>query len=239
MYRMDKKIFPLVLLAVISLCQASPVPLHALRVESNRLAPAIIPPGLKAFPTPPAADLDGEPPLETLSLSAGHLEIRSAGETAWQSPADWDVLQAAFTDLDHDGLLEVTLLVWRPFRPWPVDRWLPNGGRIEAFQDAQGYSCQLILIGWREGSYRELWAGSAMSKPVTSFLAADLDSDGRQELLTIESDYAAPRTAPGHVLKTWDWNGFGFSIVSQMGGTFINRLVPTLTNDGRILILVH
>ena len=72
------------------------------------------------------ANLDGKGVLETLSLTSGILTIFSGNVIAWQSPSEWQIVQAAIADLNHDGQPEVVLLLWRPFRTWPVDQWLPQ-----------------------------------------------------------------------------------------------------------------
>jgi hypothetical protein len=146
------------------------------------------------------------------------------------------VEQARITDLNRDGVPEVTLLVWRPFKPWPVDAWLPHGGRIESFQDAREMSCHIILVGWRQGIYRELWAGSAMSHPVKDFVAADLRGNGRQYLVALEGEYADPVSAPARRLKVWEWNGFGFAIVHELDGSF-HFIGTAQTSGGQTLIL--
>ncbi|HTX92095.1 MAG TPA: hypothetical protein VMC09_12855, partial [Anaerolineales bacterium] len=174
---------------------------------------------------------------ERLTLSGGQASLLSGGKIVWQSPSTWQVVQAGITDLDHDGAPEAALLVWRPFQPWPVDRWLPSGGRIDSYQDARGDSCQLILVGWVHGGYQEVWAGSAMAEPVKAFVAADLTGDGNQELVTLEGSYADSRSAPARALKIWEWNSFGFTVVSIIEGTF-DELALVRAGNGHILILV-
>jgi hypothetical protein len=167
-----------------------------------------------------AADLNGDGQLENLILENGETHIEQHGQAAWSSPAEWQVTQAQIGDLDRDGQPEVDLLVWRPFRPWPVDRFQPYGGRIDSFQDSQGRSCQVILIAWREGAYQERWAGSALAEPLLAFAAADLDGDGRQELVGLETSYNAPPSAAAAAISAWSWNGFGFSLLARQYGTF-------------------
>jgi hypothetical protein len=172
----------------------------------------------RAVPPPAAADLDGDGKAESLRLEAGQAQIDHDGRVAWRSPAEWRVAQALIGDLDRDGQPEVDLLVWRPFRPWPVDRFLPYGGRIDSFQDSQGYSCQIILITWRGEAFQERWAGSALAEPLRSFAAADLDRDGRQELVGLETRYNAPALASAQAISVWEWNGFGFSLLARRTG---------------------
>ena len=234
---MLRKFFPFLLLALGALLQASPAPLRALDLEPAGLVPAVLPAG--SMPVAPLmqADLNGDGKPESLALAGGRLSILSGDRAVWQSPPGWTVIQAAISDLDHDGKPEVTLLLWRPFRLWPVDQWLPYGGRIAGFHDAGGQSCHVILIGWTRGAYNELWAGSAMAEPVTAFALADLDGDTLQELVTLEGRYTEARSAPARTLKVWEWNGFGFTVVSYLDGLF-DKLALVQTGNGHILILV-
>jgi len=234
---MARKPLLLLVFIVASLVQISPSPLHALSLETAGLVSASLPNIINPILPGVQADFDGDGRTEEIFLDNGKAVIRSAGRFRWQSPATWQVIQAGITDLNRDHSPEVALLVWRPFRPWPVDKWLPQGGRIAAFQDKNGYSCQLILIGWVNGGYREVWAGSALAEPVRSFSAVDLNGDGWQELITLEGSYAAPRSAPADMLKAWEWNGFGFSIVSKMNGQF-DKMALVRSSHGQILILV-
>ena len=234
---MLRKSLPIILLSLAMLPQTSPAPLHALDLEPAGLVPVSIPTGTSPVTPFTQADLDGNGTPESLALTGGRLSILSSSGIVWQSPPAWQVVQAAISDLDRDGKLEVTLLLWRPFRPWPADQWLPNGGRIAGFHDAAGQSCHIILVGWREGGVRELWAGSAMADPITSFAVADLNGDNTQELVALESRYNDPRTAPARTLKVWKWNGFGFSVVSYVNGTF-SKLTLVQADNGHILVLV-
>lgn len=137
---------------------------------------------------------------------------------AWQSPADWDVREAFFSDLNRDGVLEATLLVWREFQSWPVDRFLPSGGRIDSFQDSNGRSCHVILIGMKDGGFKEVWAGSAMADPLHQIHAADLDEDGVEELAGLEYPYNGNDHRSS--LVVWEWNGFGFTLGDRKTGSY-------------------
>jgi len=156
----------------------------------------------------------------------------------WQNPSGWSVQQAQWTDLNHDGQSEVTLLVQRPFAPWPVDKILPSGGRIQAHQDAAGQSSHIILIGWKKDHWGELWAGSALARPVRSFEAADLDQDGDQELLVREGDYQDTDATSASTLAVWKWNGFGFDLITRMirPSAHFNLI---MSKDQKNLILVE
>jgi len=217
--------------------QTSPAPMRAFEMGPAGLSRVSLPPVLAAIPSAGAADLDGDGLPEALQLSRGRLEILSGGRSAWQSPPGWNVAQAQGTDLDQNGVSEATLLVWRPFQPWPVDQWLPYAGRIAGFHNDEGDSCHMILIGWNWAAYDEVWAGSAMAEPVRAFAAADLNEDGLQELVTLEGRYSDPALAPGRAIKVWEWNGFGFSVVYGMKGSF-HQMALARSSTGHVLILV-
>ena len=238
-----KSIFLILLILGVS-SQVSPASVRAWRLDSDALIPGeMMPPG-RALVPPTEADFEGNGQIEKLTVTDGQAAILSASGVVWTSPAGWMVQQAAVTDLDHDGRPEATLLVWRPFKPWPVDQWLPFGGRIADFHDAQGLSCHLILIGRRGDRYAEVWAGSALAEPVHAFAAADLNGDGRQELVTLDGRYSDGGLHPGNPqgvppareLKVWEWNGFGFSVVSSITGSFGGMAIVQAAN-GRFLIL--
>lgn len=225
------------LVSFLALLLASPIPLQPVTLTDQGLRAAIPIPSTPITP-PPSADLnqDGQP--EYLVLVDGSLAIISGAETVWQNPPAWQVTQAAFTDLNRDGVSEVTLLVWREFAAWPVDQWLPHGGRIATFHNSENQSCHLILIGWAQGKYRDLWAGSALAEPILEFAAVDLNGDGAQELLTLDSNYKDPPWKPANALKVWEWNGFGFTIVYSLSGNFLH-MQPVQSSDGHIQLILQ
>ncbi len=237
--------FLTIFLAFCALSIASPASQQTLGLESDALIPQKALPPYRLLSLPTQADFEGNGQMETVQLSNGKAVIRSGQEVVWTSPGTWQVVQAAITDLDHDGRPEAALLVWRPFMPWPVDRWLPYGGRISGFHDAHGFSCHLILIGRTPKGYQEVWAGSALAEPIYQFTAADLNGNGNQELITLEGQYSdawrqpekhAGAPAAGN-LKVWEWNGFGFSVVYHLAGRFTDlAVIQAATGHPFILI---
>jgi hypothetical protein len=65
---------------------------------------------------------------------------------------------------------------------------------------------------------------------------ADLNGNKFQELVTLEGSYTDSRSAPARALKVWKWNGFGFTVVSSLEGTFY-KMAQVQATDGRNLIL--
>lgn len=226
----------LLLLIITALALVSPAPIHAWQWDDLRLKRVSVSSALRAVTAETSTDFDDDDVPEILTLAEGRATIQTEGQTRWQSTEAWRVEQAQIADLNHDGLPEAVLLVWRQFKPWPVDMWLPNGGRISSFHNANGDSCHIILIGWKQGAFREVWAGSAMAAPIYSFVVADLAGNGKQYLVALEGKYDDPLSAPARRLKVWEWNGFGFTVVNELEGSF-SLITPAQTETGRVLIL--
>jgi hypothetical protein len=180
-------------------------------------------------------DLNSDGTNERVVFIESGISIQREQQILWSSPPEWRVLQAQLTDLDRDGRSELTLLVWRPFAPWPIDAFLPHGGRIAEFHDTENQSCHIILIGWKGGTFRELWAGSALAEPLLNFYAADWNGDGRQELLAIETEYDHP--SKGRALSLWEWNGFGFSLMGRRI-TRIGKIAFLADREGEPFLLI-
>jgi hypothetical protein len=234
---MMRKDFLLVLTVLGFLLSSPAAPPRALFLQRDVFIQELPSLHLTQIGLPDSGDLDGDGSNERLVLLNNHLEIISQNQIAWLSPSSWQVMQAGITDINADRQLEAILLLWRPFRPWPVDRWLPHGNLIASFHDADGFSCHIILVSWKGEAYGEMWAGSPMAEPVKSFSVADLDGDSLQELITLQGSYSHSRSAPAHALQVWEWNGFGFSSVSSLQGSY-EMIVPVQDLHDRIMILV-
>lgn len=227
-----------ILLAIIvlgTLLQVSPAREKYWHLDATSLRADPLPARIFPLTFTDQADFKGDGQLETLGVTDGRAHLLIGQTVVWQSPPDWQVSQAVISDLIHSGRPQAALLVWRPMQPWPVDKWLPHGGRIQSFHNNSGQSCQLILIGWRRNAFTEIWAGSALADPILSFAAVDLDGSGQEKLVTLEGAYADPRNAPAHDLKVWEWNGFGFSVVDSIQRTF-TKMVLVKDGNGHIWI---
>jgi hypothetical protein len=125
-------------------------------------------------------------------------------------PSDWYVTASVLADVTGDGTPEWALLVWRPWRDWPIQDWLTVPSPIADFHDDRGDSCHLILLDPHDG--HEIWAGSALPVPLLSVAVDDVDGDGTPEVLTVEGSYAQGRDGMGTHVSVWSWTGFGFTM---------------------------
>jgi hypothetical protein len=150
-------------------------------------------------------------PASIASASAHRLVLATLTPIAPPDlPSAWQVTSSALSDVTGDGEPEWVLVVWRPWRDWPVQRWSTVPSPIRGFQDAEGRSCHLILLDPRDG--HEIWAGSALPVPFLALALDDLDGDGTDDVLTVEGTYRGNRDGPGTHVDVWSWNGFGFTL---------------------------
>ena len=225
-------------IAFFSLSLISPARLFYSQYSTEKIKPADSYPGPDAelLETRQTVDLDSDGKAECVNLTNGVLRITDCESmTFWQSPETWHVKEAMVGDLNRDDRPEVDLLVWRPFAAWPIDKFVPSGGRIKDFHDARGMSCHVILIGWVRGGYNELWAGSSLIRPVEQLFPADLDGVGYQELAALEGQYDSTQT--GGDLTVWKWNGFGFFLADEVQQNY--RYLKIIGTDSEKWILVQ
>jgi len=222
------------ILSLLAWALASPGVFHAWAWNGNQMVQVSEPYEFTQLnSSQPKSMSDG---ADCLDLHDGMVKIhRCSDETnnsTWISPVDWQVKEVVHDDLDRDGAVEFGLLVWRPFKPWPIDKFLPHAGRIADFHNDQNLSCHFIVIGWDGEKYRELWAGSALADPISRLQAADIDHDGYLELIGIEGKYDSPDHGS---LTIWKWQGFGFTLMDKIDGDFSDY---SLVQSGENLFLL-
>lgn len=198
----------------------------AWRWDGAQGQPAPPPQGpLPVHPTSLPADLrgDGVPVWASLD-EAGVVTLRDGPDPndplLWRNEEpDWRFTRIAAGDPNDDGRVELMLLLWQP----------DDEGRLRS---------QPYLLGWRGGRYRIIWGGSATQEPIQDFALADLDADGRGELVVLEGG-AAPGD-PGQHVSVWRWHGWGFQLEwrSPAGSWAAVGLADT-DGDGRAEIVAQ
>ncbi|MBL7201095.1 MAG: hypothetical protein ISS56_13230 [Anaerolineae bacterium] len=162
---------------------------------------------LAACSKPAVARMETRPTPHVGRLSIGD---GSPAAARMETRPTWQVTDSALADVTGDGLPEWVLVVWRPWRDWPVQRWSASPSPIAGYHDAAGESCHLVLLDPGDG--REIWAGSALPVPFLALAVRDVDGDGTQEVLTLEGSYAQGRDGPGTRIDVWSWHGFGWTL---------------------------
>lgn len=146
-----------------------------------------------------SVDLTGDGVPEDVRRVREQVIIYQDGGEVWRSPPTWRVADIALGDPNDDGRSELMLALWKPGldgleAPDPAKR---NKPRSRPF-----------IVGYRGGTYRTLWGGSAVAEPIQELALGDVDGDGAEELIVLEGDDPERRT-----ISVWRWHGWGFSLM--------------------------
>jgi hypothetical protein len=188
---------------------------------------------------------DGETGLQAMlpeaealvTLQDGAAEVYRDGDLLWTSDPSWDVRRAVAADLDNDGLLEVALVLWKPFHREPAILYETFG--FPCLWEEGSLRNHLFIYGWRNGAWQHLWCSSPVGDPILELAASDVDGDGANELVVLEGSYDAPDSAARHV-TVWRWHGWGFILQWRSPvGAWDHLMLQDVTEDGVIDILVN
>jgi hypothetical protein len=147
-------------------------------------------------------------------------EMNPDGEyhEVWQSPEAWRVVDAALGDPNDNGRYEMMVAFWK--------------------DDAGGIPrSHPFIVGYREGSYREVWGGSPIAEPIYELALADVDGDGLEDLIVLD---AAPGTEDDAMrnVSVWRWHGWGFSLMWRSEPALYRDLVVLPDIDAPAIIVV-
>jgi len=140
-------------------------------------------------------DLTGDGVPERVRRAGEQVIIYHDGVGVWRSPPEWRVTDLALGDPNDDGRGELLLALWK---------------QDTAGVDTAGVLCSHpFIIGYREGAYRPLWGGSAVSDPIHEVELGDVDGDNVPELIVLEEQGDGLDRA----VTVWRWHGWGFSLM--------------------------
>ncbi|HNT76030.1 MAG TPA: hypothetical protein PKH77_13530 [Anaerolineae bacterium] len=188
---------PVLLLALLTLLACLSRPARQVGFACNRQTCwAVDPPANSASApfTEGALDLTGDGVPETIRREDETLRILQDGVEIWCSDPAWRVVDVALGDPNDDGRYELLAALWKP--------------------DETGVlTSHPFIIGHRGGAIKVIWGGSAVAHGIHEIALADVDGDGVEELLVLESAQPGDGLdATQRTLSVWDWHGWGFNL---------------------------
>jgi len=144
--------------------------------------------------TEDAIDLTGDGDPEIVRLEGHEIRVLQNGKEIWRSDPTWQVVDVALGDPNNDGRYEILAALWKP-------------------NDTDERLSHPYIIAHRGGMIKLIWGGSAVTHPIHELLLADMDGDGVQELVVLESaSPESPSDTSKRTLSVWDWHGWGFNL---------------------------
>lgn len=141
-----------------------------------------------------AIDLTGDGLPETVLLEGETLRALQGSGEIWRSDPAWRVVDAALGDPNDDGRYEILAALWKP-------------------DDTGALTSHPFIIGHRGGAVKVIWGGSAVAHGLHEIALADVDGDGVEELVVLDSAHpGAGPDAAQRTLSVWDWHGWGFNL---------------------------
>jgi hypothetical protein len=145
------------------------------------LAPALA----GAWPCPASGDLDGDGAPDTVVLEPGQAGVRVAGAVVPLPVAAAAVVRICLGDVDGDGRADAAALV------------------VAATDRDPSFRRRLFLYRGGRAALSPLFLGTAGGGPLVDIGLADLDGDGRVEVLARE------RTDGGERTRVYRWQSYG------------------------------
>jgi hypothetical protein len=145
-----------------------------------------------------AIDLTGDGVPETILREGDALRVLQGDVEIWRSDPAWCVVDVALGDPNDDGRYELLAALWKP----------DDAGNRNAALTSHPF-----IIGHRGGAVKVIWGGSAVAHGIHEVALADVDGDGVEELLVLESARPGDGSdAAQRTLSVWDWHGWGFNL---------------------------
>lgn len=150
------------------------------------------------------ADLDNNSIKETYILENGNLTILQNSKMVWQSPAEWWIDDFILADSNNDGVTDINLSLWKA----------GNFGSSKPFwvkENDMSVRNHFFVLDFMNEAVKQVWGSSNLAEPNCDFQIADVDKDGKNDLVVIEGDYSQKLKCDGNYLAVWKWNDWGFS----------------------------
>lgn len=176
------------------------------------------------------ADLDNNSISENYDLGNGKLTITENRKIIWQSPSNWWVDDFALADSNNDGIVDINLSLWRS----------GSFGKSKPFwikENDMTVKNHFFVLNFSDGAIKQVWGSSSLAEPNCEFKIADVDNDGKIDLVVVEGDYSQKPKCTGNYIAVWKWNGWGFSNEWRSEkGNFVNLKIKKIDEKSYIVI---
>jgi len=176
------------------------------------------------------ADLDNNSIKETYILENGKLTISQNSKIIWQSPTEWWIDNFVLADSNNDGIADINLSLWKA----------GNFGSSKPFwvkENDMSVKNHFFVLDFINGEIKQIWGSSNLAEPNCKFQIADIDNDGKNDLIVIEGDYSQKPKCSGNYVAVWKWNDWGFSNEWRSErGNFTNLEIEKKDGESYIII---
>jgi len=177
-------------------------------------------------------DLDNDSIFENYNLENGKLIITENKKTIWQSPSNWWIDDFVIADSNNDGVLDINLSLWKA----------GNFGSSKPFwidENEMSVKNHFFVLDFVDNKVKQIWCSSNLSNPNCEFKIADINNDGKNELIVIEGDYSQrPKyKCNGNYVAIWKWNNWGFfNEWRSTKGNYINLKIEKNDKGNYIIV---
>lgn len=176
------------------------------------------------------ADLDNNSILENYDLEDGRLTITENEKMIWQSPSDWWIDNFALADSNNDGVVDINLSLWKS----------GSFGTSKPFwikENDISVKNHFFVLDFSGGTIKQVWGSSNLAEPNCEFKIADVDNDGKNDLVVVEGDYSQKLKCTGNYVAVWKWNDWGFSNEWRSEkGNFANLEIEKIDEKSYIVV---
>ncbi len=175
-------------------------------------------------------DLNNNSHLEHCILKDGTLKIYHGTILIWESPDNWWVDDFQIADSTCDGIMNINISAWRA----------GNFGSSKPLwieENDMSIRNHFFVMKLENGAVKPVWMSSNLPVPNREFAFADVDLDGRQELVVIEGEYDDEIQRAGNHVAVWQWDEWGFSNEWRSDkGSYSNLRIEPINGEYQILV---
>lgn len=123
--------------------------------------------------------------------------------TELESHPEWEIQQILYGDFTNEGKQQAAVYVWKEgtyYKAMPF--WVT--------ENDDSYKQHLFIYEFTPRGIKAVWQSSNLPYINTQTQLADVDNDGKNELVVIERPYLLGRIYFGTHVAIWQWDSWGF-----------------------------